>query len=106
MRPGLQHKIVRRLRRGQISMEGTLDLHGNTVAQAHSALNQFLAECRARGVRGIRIIHGKGLGSADGRAVIKTKVDGWLRHRNEVAAFCSARPVDGGTGAVYVLLRR
>ena len=106
VRPGLQHKTLRRLRRGQFSMGATLDLHGNTVAQAHAALNQFLAECRIRGLRSVRIIHGKGNGSADGRAVIKTKVDSWLRHRDEVAAFCSARPTDGGTGAIYVLLRR
>lgn len=105
-RPGVQQKLLRRLRRGQFSTAAELDLHGNTVAEAQEALAEFLSDCRIRGVRSVRIIHGKGLRSRDGRPVIKNKVARWLRHRDEVVAFCSARPVDGGTGALYVLLKR
>lgn len=105
-RPGIQKKILKRLRRGEFSIGEVIDLHGMTVAEAHEALSEFMNDCRARGVRGVRVIHGKGLSSPGGRPVLKGKVDGWLRHRDEVVAFCSARPMDGGTGAVYVLLRR
>lgn len=104
-RPGLQHRLLRRLRRGQFSVGAELDLHGLTAAEAHTALRDFLKSCRERDVRCVRIIHGKGLRSPNGRPVLKGKLDRWLRLREEVVAFCSARPVDGGTGAVYVLLR-
>ena len=105
-RPGLQHKTLKRLRRGQYSISETLDLHGQTVEEARSILNEFLADCRARGIRGVKIIHGKGLRSPGGRPVLKSKLDAWLRRRDEVVAFCSAPPNDGGTGAAYVLLKR
>ncbi|MBT6272579.1 MAG: DNA mismatch repair protein MutS [Chromatiales bacterium] len=103
-RPGLRVRLLRRLRRGQFAIGSELDLHGLTAPEAHAALSEFLTDCRARGIRGVRIIHGKGLGSPGGRPVLKGKIDRWLRHRDDVFAFCSARPVDGGTGAVYVLL--
>lgn len=106
VRNGVQQKLLRKLRRGQFSIGAALDLHGLTVAQAQSALAEFLIDCRSRGIRAVRIIHGKGLRSPGGRPVIKGKLDRWLRHRDEVVAFCSARQVDGGTGAVYVLLKR
>lgn len=106
MRPGLQNKLLRKLRRGQFSVGAELDMHGLTVAEAHGALSVFLKECRLRDFRCVRIIHGKGLRSRNGRPVIKGKLDRWLRLREEVIAFCSARSVDGGTGAVYVLLKR
>lgn len=101
-RPGLQLTLLRKLRRGQFTVQGELDLHGMTVPVARQALADFL---RARGARCVRIIHGKGLGSRHRRPVLKNKVNAWLQQRDEVLAFCSARPVDGGTGAVYVLLR-
>ena len=106
VRPGVQQKLLRKLRRGQFSIGAALDLHGKTVAEAQEALAEFLSDCRNRGIRGVRIIHGKGLRSPGGRPVIKGKLDRWLRHRDEVVAFCSARQVDGGTGALYVLLKR
>ena len=106
VRAGIQQKLLRKLRRGQFSIGAELDLHGSTVAEAQTLLAEFLAECRLRGVRGVRIIHGKGLRSPGGRPVIKGRLDRWLRHRDEVVAFCSARPVDGGTGALNVLLKR
>jgi len=106
IRPGIQKQVMRKLRRGQFSVEAELDLHGMTVNDAKKALSLFLAECSARRRRCARIIHGKGLGSKDKRPIIKIKLNHWLQQRNEVLAFCSARPVDGGTGAAYVLLRQ
>ncbi|HQU15417.1 MAG: DNA mismatch repair protein MutS [Chromatiales bacterium 21-64-14] len=105
-RPGLQHRLMRKLRRGQFSMGAELDLHGMTVPMARESLVRFLKMCRGRNVRCVRIIHGKGHGSHARGPVLKQKVNHWLRQREDVLAFCSARPVDGGTGAVYVLLCR
>lgn len=104
-RPGLHHTILRKLRRGRFSVTRELDLHGMTVEMAREALKQFLLECREEGDRCVRIIHGKGRGSIDGQPVLKRKLNRWLRQWDGVEAFCSARPVDGGTGAVYLLLR-
>lgn len=106
VRPGLQHNLLRKLRRGQFSVGAELDLHGHTVAAARGAISEFLHRCSAAQIRCVRIIHGKGRGSRQRLPVLKHKVNNWLRQRDEVLAFCSARPVDGGTGAVYVLLRR
>ena len=105
-RPGLQHNTLRRLRRGQLCVSSVLDLHGMTADMAKQAVSEFLRKARLAGDRCVRIIHGKGRGSRDGQPVLKRKLDLWLRQRDDVLAFCSARPVDGGTGAVYVLLRR
>jgi DNA-nicking Smr family endonuclease len=105
-RPGLQHGVLRKLRRGQFSVGAALDLHGMTVPVARIALQEFLHDSRARNVRCVRIIHGKGLGSKHRGPVLKGKVNRWLSQRDEVLAFCSARRSDGGTGAVYVLLKR
>ena len=105
-RPGLQRGVMRKLRRGQFSIRAELDLHGLTVHQADVALAAFLADCHARQLQCVRIIHGKGHSSPGKRPVLKGRLNGWLRRCDDVLAFCSARPVDGGTGAVYVLLRR
>ncbi|PKM45142.1 MAG: DNA mismatch repair protein MutS [Gammaproteobacteria bacterium HGW-Gammaproteobacteria-1] len=105
-RSGLQHGVLRKLRRGQYSIGAELDLHGLTAAAAREQLAAFLIACRQRDLRCVRIIHGKGNGSVQRRPVLKGKVNHWLQQRDEVLAFCSARPVDGGTGAVYVLLKR
>ena len=105
-RAGLQHRTLRKLRRGQFSLQAELDLHGMTVAVARDTLSEFLTHCRHLDRRCVRIIHGKGNGSRNRGPVLKTMVDRWLRQRDEVLAFCSALPVDGGTGAVYVLLRK
>ncbi len=106
IRPGLQLRTLRKLRRGQVLVGAELDLHGMTVAVARSAVAGFLGECRRRRVQCARIIHGKGRGSRHRAPVLKQKVGGWLRQRDEVLAYCSARSYDGGTGAVYVLLKR
>lgn len=105
-RPGLQHSVMRKLRRGQYSIGDELDLHGMRVVEARQALGQFLQRALANDIRVVRIIHGKGNGSLHKQPVLKGKVNHWLRQRIEVLAFCSARQVDGGTGAIYVLLRR
>lgn len=103
--PGLQRRVLLRLRRGHYSLGAELDLHGMTVPVARLALQDFLLECRRRHLRCVRIIHGKGRRSSNQGPILKFKVDRWLRQRGDVLAFCSARPADGGTGAVYVLLR-
>ena len=105
-RPGLQHNLLRKLRWGQFSTEAVLDLHRMTSDQARQAILQFLQQCRIAGKRSVRIIHGKGLGSEQKIPVLKGKVNHWLKQKDEVLAFCSARPVDGGTGAIYVLLKK
>ena len=105
LKPGLQSRLLQRLRRGHFALNAELDLHGLNVSEAREALAAFLRECAQRDHRCVRIVHGKGRGSRHGRPVIKGKVDRWLRLRDEVVAFCSARRVDGGTGAVYVLLK-
>ncbi len=105
-RPGLQHTLMRKFRRGHFAIEAELDLHGRVVTEAREMVNAFLREARASGLRCVRIIHGKGLSSAGKLPVLKGKVNAWLRQKDEVLAFCSARPAHGGTGAVYVLLKR
>jgi len=104
-REGVQDGVLRRLRRGHYRVEAELDLHGLNRDKARLEVTRFLAICQDRERRCVRIIHGKGLGSPNSGPVIKSQLSSWLRRRNDVLAFCSARPVDGGTGAVYVLLR-
>lgn len=105
-RPGLQRRLLKRLRRGHFTLEAECDLHGLTVLQARQVLVEFLHHCRTKRLGCVRIIHGKGHGSHQRLPVLKTKMSGWLRQRDEVLAFCSARPFDGGTGALYVLLKK
>ncbi|WP_298135519.1 Smr/MutS family protein [Acidiferrobacter sp.] len=105
-RPGIDKETMRRMKRGHFALEAELDLHGLTVEQARTAFAAFLSEAMRRGLRCVRIIHGKGLGSEARLPVLKGFVNRWLRQANAVLAFCSARPEQGGTGAVTVLLRR
>lgn len=105
-RNGISKETVRRMKQGQIAIEGELDLHGLTVDQARLAFASFLNTAYQEQRRCVRIIHGKGLRSEARLPVLKGCVNGWLQQKNEVLAFCSARPEDGGTGAVYVLLKR
>ncbi len=104
-RPGVQPRVLRRLKRGQYSVEAYLDLHGHSRDEARAAVAAFVHRQRRRGVRCVCIVHGKGYRSAQGRAVIKHHLTTWLRQLEEVNAFCSALPRDGGTGALYVLLK-
>ena len=103
-KPGVQERVLRKLRRGHFSVGAELDLHGMRSEAARQALAEFLREVRGGRIRCVRIIHGKGYRSGPRGPVLKQKLNGWLRQRHEVMAFCSARPADGGTGAVYVLL--
>jgi DNA-nicking Smr family endonuclease len=105
-RPGLQHGTFKKLRTGKFVVEAELDLHGQTVAEAREYVAGFISEAQKRGLRCVRIIHGKGLTSPNKLPVLKNKVNNWLQQKDEVMAFCSALPVDGGTGAVYVLLKK
>jgi DNA-nicking Smr family endonuclease len=102
---GLQDGVWRRLKRGAFRVRAELDLHGLNREVAYREVADFLSHCQSRDVRCVRIIHGKGNRSPNTGPVIKTLLDSWLRRRRDVLAFCSARPHDGGTGAVYVLLR-
>ncbi|MBM4209715.1 MAG: hypothetical protein FJ167_14070 [Gammaproteobacteria bacterium] len=104
-RGGIQDAVMRRLRRGHYRVESELDLHGLTVPEAKQALRDFLSRVIARQNRCVRIIHGKGLGSGPRGPVLKKAVNVILRRTDAVVAFCTARPVDGGTGAIYVLLQ-
>ena len=105
-RDGVQSRLFQKLRRGQVPCDYELDLHGMTIAVAKLALAEFLHRARKADWRCVRIIHGKGRGSPDGIPVLKGKLDAWLRKREEILAFASARPIDGGTGAMYVLIKR
>jgi DNA-nicking Smr family endonuclease len=104
-RAGLRPQVMRRLRRGLFPTEDELDLHGLNQTAARDRLADFIARSRDAGRRCVRIIHGKGYRSGARGPVLKTAVDLWLRRHLDVLAFTSARAIDGGTGAVYVLLR-
>lgn len=104
-RPGIQRRVLADLQRGAIEVGLEVDLHGLYAEHARAVLAEFLAECAHRRVRCARIIHGKGYRSSGKQPVLKQKVNYWLRLYDQVLAFCSATRRDGGTGAVYVLLR-
>jgi DNA-nicking Smr family endonuclease len=96
-----------RLKRGQVEIERTLDLHGRTQTEAHGALNRFLTMAHAAGLRCVLVVTGKGGG--EGRGVLRQMVPRWLgepTHRSYVLTFCPAQPRHGGNGALYVLLKR
>jgi DNA-nicking Smr family endonuclease len=104
-RPGISAEVVRKLRRGTWIVQAQLDLHGMRREEAREALQTFIREAGKRGLRCVRVIHGKGLGSVGKEPVLKGKVRAWLVQKEEVIAFCQARPHDGGAGAVLVLLQ-
>lgn len=104
-RPGVPAAALRKLRRGGWVIQSELDLHGHTGDEARIALAAFLNRCMKDDRRCVRIIHGKGHGSKNRLPVLKNKVRHWLTQREDVLAFCQARTVDGGAGAVVVLLK-
>ena len=104
-RPGLGIEVVRKLRRGEWSVQAQLDLHGLRTDEARLSLVVFLGEALTNDLRCLRVIHGKGLGSVNKEPVLKGKVLKWLTQRDEVLAFCQARPNDGGSGALLILLK-
>ena len=103
-RPGIQDIVLRKLRRGQYRVQAEIDLHGLTAASVEPALRAFLSEALQHRARVVRVIHGKGLRSGHRGPVLKSMVGAMLRKVGPVVAYVSARQVDGGTGAVYVLL--
>ena len=105
-RAGIQNRVFRKLRSGQYRVASELDLHGLNARQAKQILLAFLQDAHIGHGECVRIIHGKGNRSDHRGPVIKTKINHWLRQHDRVLAFHSARPVDGGTGAIYVLLQR
>ncbi len=105
LRDGIGAQTLRKLRRGHWVIQDELDLHGSRSGEAHELLAQFLAHCARRGLRCVRIVHGKGLRSKNREPVLKRKVAVWLMRREDVLAFCQARGPDGGGGAVVVLLK-
>ncbi len=106
VRPGVSRRVFRNLKRGQYRVQEELDLHGLFAGEARRTVAGFLSDARAAGHLCVRVVHGKGLRSRQQGPVLKGLLDHWLRQRDDVLAFCSAPPADGGTGAVYVLLRR
>ena len=105
-RPSIGRRTMRRLARGQYSVQDEIDLHGMTQPEARERLREFIDRCAASGKLCVRVVHGKGLGSGYRGPVLKRSVNRWLRQWNTVLAFVSTRQVHGGTGAVYVLLRK
>ena len=104
-RPGIGVEITRRLRSGHWSIQRQLDLHGLRTDEAREALGQFIRHAHKTGLRCVRVVHGKGLGSPGKTPVLKGRVQRWLVQKKEVLAFVQARPMDGGAGALLVLLQ-
>jgi DNA-nicking Smr family endonuclease len=104
-RAGVRTQVMRRLRRGLYPIDDELDLHGLNQTAARNQLADFIARSRDGGSRCVRIVHGKGYRSGARGPVLKTAVNLWLRRHSDVMGFVSARTIDGGAGAVYVLLR-
>ena len=102
---GIGPDVVRKLRRGHWVIQDQIDLHGLRRDEAREMIVEFLRQAALRGIRCVRIVHGKGLGSVNNEPVLKKLVHKWLVQRSDVIAFCQARPADGGSGAVVVLLK-
>lgn len=105
-RPGIGEDVLKKLRRGEWATQDQIDLHGLRREEAREALAAFLRRAVQRGIRCVRVIHGKGLGSPDKTPVLKGKVRSWLVQKEEVIAFVEPRNTAGGAGAVLVLLRQ
>lgn len=104
--PGIQLRVMKRLRQGHIPWEQGLDLHGMTVDEARDELSRFIRDAQRSGARAVLLVHGKAFSQAGRQPLLKSHVNDWLRQLHGVLAFCSAQPRDGGTGALYVLLRQ
>jgi DNA-nicking Smr family endonuclease len=105
LRGAVSPDLLRKLRRGQWTIDAEIDLHHHTQDEAHEALMEFMRKARITGWRCVRIIHGKGLSSHQKIPVLRNKVRRWLQQKDEVLAYCEPRPNGGGSGAVLVLLR-
>ncbi len=105
LREGQSPSVLSKLRRGHWVIQANLDLHGLISDEARIQVSEFLAGCKKRGIRCVRIVHGKGLGSRNREPILKHKVRNWLIQKDEVIAYAQARATDGGSGAVIVLLK-
>ena len=105
LREGHSPDILSKLRRGHWVVQAAIDLHGLIADEARLYVATFLADCKKRGIRCVRIVHGKGLGSRNREPVLKHKLRSWLMQKDEVIAYAQARKQDGGSGAVIVLLK-
>jgi len=103
-RPGIGPDVVHKLRRGDWALQGQLDLHGYNRDEARDLLANYVRDCHRRGMRCLRVVHGKGLGSPGRQPVLKAKVQRWLAQCGEVIAFAQATGPQGGAGALVVLL--
>ncbi len=103
--PGIGPDVMRKLRDGSWSIQRQIDLHGLRTDEAREALGRFIREAHQQGLRCVRVVHGKGLGSPGRTPVLKNRVLRWLVQKSEVMAFVQARPAEGGAGALVVLLR-
>lgn len=104
-RPGIGVDVVRKLRKGEWAVQAQLDLHNLRTEEARDALGLFIREKHKNGIRCVRVVHGKGLGSPGKVSVLKPKVQSWLIQKNQVLAFVQATPAHGGAGALLVLLQ-
>ena len=104
-RPGIGVDVIQKLRKGDWSIQREIDLHGLRSDEARVALAEFIRQAHRQGLRCVRVVHGKGLGSPGKTPVLKSKVHSWLVQKNQVMAFVQAKPAEGGAGALVVLLR-
>lgn len=105
LRDGHSPDILSKLRRGHWVIQAKIDLHGLVSDEARLYVSTFISDCKKRGIRCVRIVHGKGLGSRNREPVLKHKLRGWLMQKDEVIAYAEAKKQDGGSGAVIVLLK-
>jgi DNA-nicking Smr family endonuclease len=105
LRTGQSPDVLSKLRRGFWVVQAQIDLHGLISDEAREYVAEFLSSCKKRNIRCVRIVHGKGLGSRNREPVLKHKLRSWLMQRDEVIAYAQAKPEDGGSGAVIVLLK-
>lgn len=105
-RPGLQKKVMRNLKKGQYYIDDEIDLHGMTIDVAKRELSGFIRTTIGDKVKCVLVIHGKGYHSQERAAALKSMANVWLRRNNNILGFCSARIEDGGTGAIYALIRK
>ncbi len=104
-RPGVGPDVLRKLRRGEWVIQDEIDLHGCRTDEARELLAGFMRDAGKRGLRCVRVVHGKGLGSKGRQPVLKGRTKVWLAQREDVIAFCQARTTEGGSGALVVLLK-
>ena len=105
LRAGQSPDVLSKLRRGFWVIQAKIDLHGLISDEARQYVAEFLSDCKKKNIRCVRIVHGKGLGSRNREPVLKNKLRNWLMQKDEVLAYAQAKPEDGGSGAVIVLLK-